>query len=549
MIKWSDLKMRTKLMVLSGISTVGLVIVGSMGLIDMKHLNGDLNNLNGSVNDVARFSNVKNEFLMARLDLLYMMVLKDTGKLSQKWNEYGKSVATIRSEIKELQQKGLNESDAKRLAQFNDGFEVYASNGLKLGEMLLAAHKANDANQINEAITFGAEKVGPLYIQPAGAINAIVGSSIRGSEETFKAADSAYHAKLKINILIVLAVICGSMLMVVLIARGMTRTLSDVFDTMARIADGDLKARSNTASKDEMGMLGNELNNMAIKLTGIVSMLAENSAEVAAAATQMHSTAEQLATSSEELAAQAATVATACEEMSATSSEIANSCHSSADDSSKANNTAEMGSVVVKNTIAVMSRIAERVRETAKTVDTLGNRSEQIGEIIGTIEDIADQTNLLALNAAIEAARAGEQGRGFAVVADEVRALAERTTRATREIDGMIKSIQSETKMAVAEMVEGVQEVELGTREAAKSGDALKDILDQIGNVTMQVNQIATAAEEQTATTFEISNNIQQITEVVRHTSAASHEESNAANHLAKLAEDLKGLVGQFRIA
>jgi methyl-accepting chemotaxis protein len=150
-----------------------------------------------------------------------------------------------------------------------------------------------------------------------------------------------------------------------------------------------------------------------------------------------------------------------------------------------ASQSAQNGATVVETTITVMSQIADKVQESAKTVESLGARSEQIGAIIGTIEDIADQTNLLALNAAIEAARAGEQGRGFAVVADEVRALAERTTRATREIGEMIQAIQGETKGAVYAMEQGVCQVEAGTTEAAKSGHALRDILEQINAVTM----------------------------------------------------------------
>ena len=156
---------------------------------------------------------------------------------------------------------------------------------------------------------------------------------------------------------------------------------------------------------------------------------------------------------------------------------------------------------------------------------------------------------MLALNAAIEAARAGEQGRGFAVVADEVRALAERTTRATREIGEMIKSIQSETKGAVIAMEEGVNEVSKGTEKAASSGKALKNILDQINAVTEQIHQVATATEEQTATTSEISNNMQQITEVISQTSSGAHQSATAANQLSSISEELRQIVGQFKLA
>jgi methyl-accepting chemotaxis protein len=167
---------------------------------------------------------------------------------------------------------------------------------------------------------------------------------------------------------------------------------------------------------------------------------------------------------------------------------------------------------------------------------------------VATIEDIADQTNLLALNAAIEAARAGEQGRGFAVVADEVRALAERTTKATREIGEMIKSIQKDTRLAVTVMEEGVKEVERGSEGAASSGQALEDILHQINEVTGQVNQIATAAEEQTATTREITNNIQNISDTVKMSARSSEEISLASSQLSHLSVELQEMVKRFRL-
>jgi methyl-accepting chemotaxis protein len=328
-----------------------------------------------------------------------------------------------------------------------------------------------------------------------------------------------------------------------MIVRSITGPLAAGVMVANRLADGDL-----TVEVDETGQLMAAMKAMTENLRTIINKISSTSTLVAAASNQLHSTAEHIATGAEEVAAQAGTVATAGEEMSATSSDIAQNCQMAAEGAQRASQSASNGAEVVEKTIEVMGQIAAKVQQSARTVESLGARSDQIGEIIGTIEDIADQTNLLALNAAIEAARAGEQGRGFAVVADEVRALAERTTRATKEISEMIKAIQKETKGAVTAMEQGVHQVETGTMEAARSGEALRDILEQVNSVAMQVSQIATAAEEQTATTSEISSNMLQITEVVHQTSQGAHESATAASLLNGNAEELQRLVRQFKL-
>jgi len=364
--------------------------------------------------------------------------------------------------------------------------------------------------------------------------------------EFFAQYDSVKWIVLGLALALVLLAVFGSRFLIHRLFAPFDR-IHDVLITAQN--EQDLTQRIEYRKDDEVGEMCTAFNGFLDHLSEILVTISQSAERLTTSSGILSSTAEFMVGNFDAIAGQTSTVAVASEEMATTSNDVAQSCALAAEGSQRANDSALTGSSVVNETIAVMNTIAERVKESAVTVESLGSQSDQIGEIVGTIEDIADQTNLLALNAAIEAARAGEQGRGFAVVADEVRALAERTTKATKEIGIMIKSIQQQTREAVNSMEDGVKEVERGTAEAAKSGQALEDILEQINAVSMQVNQIATATEEQTGTTNEISHNIQQITEGIQGTVEVAKDSATAAGELMGLAEELRGLVGQFRTA
>ena len=240
-----------------------------------------------------------------------------------------------------------------------------------------------------------------------------------------------------VSIGVVLAIILG-----LFISSAITRPLGEAVSIANALADGNLQVSVQVRSKDETGRLMAALRHMVDNLRDMISKTVDISTGIASASNQLHATSTQIATGAEEVASQTNTVATASEEMSATSSDIARSCAMAADASQKSTDAANSGAAVVQETITGMAVIADRVRQTSRTIEALGSRSEQIGDIVGTIEDIADQTNLLALNAAIEAARAGEQGRGFAVVADETASAAAQLATQAQELKHLVSRFQ-----------------------------------------------------------------------------------------------------------
>lgn len=302
------------------------------------------------------------------------------------------------------------------------------------------------------------------------------------------------------------------------------------------------------ASNDEFGEIAGAFDTFTAAARDIVSRLAGHSEQLASAGEELSSGAGQSAETARVQADQSHQVASAMQEMSATVQQISENSEKAATASQNAAQAARKGGQVADETLSTMRSIADSTRAVAGRIAELGKSSEQIGKIVGVIDDIADQTNLLALNAAIEAARAGEQGRGFAVVADEVRKLAERTTKATKEIAAMIASIQSETKSAVQAMDKGSGEVQTGVDKTAASGAALQDIIKLSEQVGDMIAQIATAATEQSSATVQINANVAQISGAATESSATANEMAKACQDVSGLAFDLQKIVSGFKV-
>ncbi len=330
-----------------------------------------------------------------------------------------------------------------------------------------------------------------------------------------------------------------------------TRRIHKVSEYIKDVAEGegDLTKRIHVEHNDELGDLSNHFNTFMEKLHDIISQVAASTDHSASASEEISSSATQVAQSAETQKDQTSQVATAMQEMSSTVMQVSDNSHRASDNAKEAGDLARKGGSVVSDTVEVIKGVADATRDTATKIEELGRSSDQIGQIIGVIDDIADQTNLLALNAAIEAARAGEQGRGFAVVADEVRKLAERTTHATKEIAQMIKTIQEETKKAVEAMKSGTDKVDAGVDSARKAGEALESIIKSADGVQDMVTHIATAATQQASATEQVNGNMEQIAKMVQQASIGAQESARACQDLSDLALDLQQLVNRFKLA
>ena len=544
MIKTNDLKIGVRFGIGYGFMLLMLAAVGLSGIIGLKVMNQDLEEIVKVNNAKIKYAHgasmaINNVFQSVQLIMLENDSSREQTKLRIEVlrKEYSSAIDSLEGlestvKGKELIVQAKKEIDSAR--QINSDVVDLAS-----------------LNQLGAALSMYNKDSLPRAIK----IQQVFKSLVTYQEEQTKirqdSAEKMFHRTLLAMMLISGGALALGILITLLISRSITRPLKEMVTMLKDVAqgEGDLTKRLPCSQKDEIGEACRWFNAFIGDLHGTISQVSKQSFQMAAAADSLYATSERIASGADKAAAQAGTVATASEEMAATSTDVAQNCSLAAEGSMQANSSAIAGAKIVQETVHGMTRIASTVKDSAQTVTSLGMRSDQIGEIIGTIEDIADQTNLLALNAAIEAARAGEQGRGFAVVADEVRALAERTTRATKEIGAMIKMIQQETRGAVDGMEEGVKEVESGTAAAARSGAALQDILDQIDKVTMQVNQIAAAAEEQTATTGEITTNMHRISDIIQETAQGAQESAADASMLARQAKEMQNLIGRFKLA
>jgi methyl-accepting chemotaxis protein len=319
-------------------------------------------------------------------------------------------------------------------------------------------------------------------------------------------------------------------------------------DGAEKLAGGDLTGRVHCIAEDELEDVAKHFNHMAQSMQSLLGVVLETARQLGDAATQVSSSASQVSNSSVTQSEAASGMAAAIEEMTVGIDQIAEHARTAHDVSSESGKLSQDGGQIVQSTVAEMQKIADTVNESARIIEELGRHSEAISAIVNVIKEIADQTNLLALNAAIEAARAGEQGRGFAVVADEVRKLAERTTSSTQEISGMIGAIQNGTAGAVTSMQAGVARVAEGVTLSRRAGESIGRIKEGANRVQADVSDISNALREQSSASNDIARNVERIAQMSEENSAAVRGTAETARELERLASELQNEVRRFRV-
>ncbi|HUX91246.1 MAG TPA: methyl-accepting chemotaxis protein [Gallionellaceae bacterium] len=538
-----NLKIRTKLNILVIFASLLMVAIGTTGLLGINISNSALSSVyHEKLLYIIQLNEVREQQMQVRTELLEAGLERDAFEILGRIDKVRSSMFKIETILGEYSKHAMSADEKKMVDAFMAGRLDYGRNGVLPIMELLQAEKFEQVQKLRKDI------MNPGYAKASEGIDALIQLQVEAAKEEFERVENTTRI---IRITAIASIIIGLTLSIALgliITRSVNYGVRELAKTASKLANGELAARVDWDSTDELGDVGRAFNQMATEFSSLISQVRQSADQVATAAAIQTGTADKVSTISENQTQQAAIAASSIENLNLAVRQIAQKTVDVLTSASDASAMADEGQLVVNKAVVGIQQVAVTVRESAVLMASLGQRSDQIGQIINVIKDIAEQTNLLALNAAIEAARAGEQGRGFAVVADEVRKLAERTAMATSEISKMISAIQSETGNAVATMEKGSSEVSEGVALANQAGKSLQNINSSVKRVVDMIEQISESTRSQSETTNEITQRVEHIAEMAQENTVSVDATTHASHDLQELSSHLQQVVSRFKL-
>jgi len=516
--------------------------VGAIGIVNLEKID-DLNTQLYEVNtkplgDLARIGIA---YQKGRIALKSLLLTKDATAREKLAAEIGTYDETIRECLNRFEKQIRSKEVRDLFAVLKSSFATYNPARDKYVQEVV---KGNDAQALEIMKGVGTTVAGELD----AALDGLLGTNITQARK--KSDDNTAtmkRARLVMTGLVVVGIVAAVGLGF-LIAGMISSPINQTVRFSRKVAAGDFSEHVAIHRSDETGELAEAFNAMIDQVRTMIADIKDSSALVASASHELGAASDQMSRGLGDGARSITQIASSAEEMSQGVSEMARNAETMMASAESASGQAASGSDIVRETIGEVRSIAETVEKSARMVESLGEHSRQIGEIVTVISDIADQTNLLALNAAIEAARAGEQGRGFAVVADEVRKLAERTAEATCQIGSIINTIQGQMDATVGAMGEGARKVKVGVEYAARAGDALSDIMESVTDLQSQVRQVAAATRQMADVSGQLGSDAEEVARSSEEASSGSRQIAESALDLARISDKLHQVAEVFKV-
>ncbi|MDP1683528.1 MAG: methyl-accepting chemotaxis protein [Burkholderiales bacterium] len=539
----ANMTIRTKLTAAVALATLLMIAIGVAGLWGTHSAQQAAESIyKDRLVAIDILNNVRNYQNQIRINLLVARQSGDSFEVMAYTDKVNGNIFKIAQLLEDYNKRKMGTVEKKLVDEFVAARLHFGRSGVVPLIDLMQADKFEAADKHRKEI------LDPAFAKVSDAIDAVIKHQSEMAQHQFE--QTGKQAKV-IRIGSIAAILIGAVMALVmgtLIARSINQGVAALVKASASLADGDLTTHVAIKGKDELCRVGSSFNQMASQFSHLISEVNASSEQVNQTADGLSAAASQVAQGSRLQSEQAAAAASSVEQLNAAFKEIA---ATSVDIVSAANNARELsnrGNQVVSSAVQGIEKVAKTVSESAVSIAELGQRSIQIGQILSVIKDIAGQTNLLALNAAIEAARAGEQGRGFAVVADEVRKLAERTTSATAEISTMVGAIQNDTHQAVETMRQSSDDVRDGVALANEAGKALKDISRSVEQVVDMIGHIADSTRTQSEASESLTATVEEIAHMAEENQLAIEQAVSASQEMANRSKGLQSIISRFRL-